>query len=168
MHPDLYYLELFKRGMTRVRLAPADLFIEVYPTPRTDSFTIIAAKDLDRQRQKDLLGHEPLHFDHFAVKEFIQEFIRFELLFFVSGHPLVCDQVDVHRLIERKRKGPKAAMTANLQRTCDFPGNSYMVRVPVQVQDDVDGAEKLEVERVVGWKKLPQPVFIPVEPESAT
>jgi len=43
-----------------------------------------------------------------------------------------------------------------------------MVRMPVEVEHDVDGAQKLEVERVARWKELSEPILIPVDPESAS
>ena len=59
-------------------------------------------------------------------------------------------------------------MAANPQGPFDLSGNSYMVRMPVEVQDDVDRAQKLEVKGVARWNELPQPILIPVEPESAS
>jgi hypothetical protein len=115
-----------------------------------------------------LLGYELIHFDHLAVKEFIYEFICFEFLFFSPGCAFVCNQVDVDGFIDRESKPPKTSVAANLERPFDLSGNSCMVRMPVEVEHDVDGAQKLEVERVARWKELSEPILIPVDPESAS
>jgi hypothetical protein len=115
-----------------------------------------------------LLGYELIHFDHLAVKEFICEFIWYEFLFFGLGHPFVCNQVDVNGFIESESKPAQAAVAANLQGSFDLSGNSRMVRMPVEVEDDVHWAKKLEVKRVAGREELPKPILIPVEPESAS
>ena len=115
-----------------------------------------------------MLGYELIHFDRLAVKEFICELIRCEFLFFRLRRPLACNKVDIDRFIERELKPPQAAVAANLQCPFDRSGNSYMVGAPVKIQDDVYGAEKLEVEGVARWNEQPQPILIPVEPQSAS
>lgn len=150
------------------RFTPARLFIEVCAAPGAYPPAIFAAKNLDRQSQKNLFGNQPVHFNHFTVKKFIEQFIRVEFFFLVPVHLRFGDKIDIDLFVQGKSEGLEATVAADLQRPFYASRNPDMVRVFVHPEKDIDRPEQFDLERVIRRNEPAQHLLVPVKGEATS